>query len=178
MPLIDATGRKADSFTRLTEEAELPTGDVILPLARLASDGGSVLERGDRLGVHLPNTAKLDAILPYLDRLALVSIAFPSFGDGRGFSLAKQIRNRGYQGRLRAAGPLIADQMRHALGCGFDEVEAPEALLARQPIPQWLAGLAAITLRYQRDAARGLSILDQRLAARQALDERRVAHAA
>ncbi|MFI4996096.1 MAG: DUF934 domain-containing protein [Hyphomicrobiales bacterium] len=178
MPLIDATGLTADGFTRPADAAELPPGGVILPLARLAAEGELVLARGDRLGVDLPNTAKLRDIEAFLDRLALVSIGFPSFADGRGFSLAKQIRMRGYLGRLRASGPLIADQMRHALGCGFDEVEAPEALLARQPISQWLAGLGAITLRYQRDAARGLSILDQRLAARRRLDERRMAHAA
>ncbi len=79
---------------------------------------------------------------------------------------------------LRAVGPLIADQMRHALGSGFDEVEAPEALVERQPVAHWLAGLSTITLRYQRDAKRGVSILDQRRAARAAQDERRVAHAA
>ena len=102
-----------------------------------------MLARGDRLGVHLPNTAKLDEVLPLLDRVALVSIEFPSFADGRGFSLAKGLRRRGYRGILRAAGPLIADQMRHALGSGFDEVEAPEAVLARQPISQWAAALAS-----------------------------------
>jgi uncharacterized protein (DUF934 family) len=178
MPLIDASGLKADGFTRVAQGAPLPAGDAILPLDRLAAEGERVLARGDRLGVHLPNTAKLDDISPLLGRLALVSIGFPSFSDGRGFSLAKGLRQRGFRGTLRAAGPLIADQMRHALGCGFDEVEAPDALVARQPISQWLAGLGAITLRYQRNAMRGLSILDRRRAAREALGERRVAHAA
>ncbi|MFI5013747.1 MAG: DUF934 domain-containing protein [Hyphomicrobiales bacterium] len=178
MPLIDASGLKADGFTRVADDAPLPAGDVILPSGRLATDGESVLARGDRLGVHLPNTARPADISPHIDRLALISIGFPSFSDGRGFSLAKRLRNRGYRGILRAAGPLIADQMRHALGCGFDEVETPEALLARQPIAQWLFGLRAITLRYQRNAERGSSILDQRRAARETQDERRVAHAA
>jgi uncharacterized protein (DUF934 family) len=178
MPLIDASGLKADRFVRPADAGSLPAGDVILPLARLAAEGGSVIARGDRLGVDLPNNAKLDEIAPFLDRLAVISISFPSFSDGRGFSLAKRLRGRFYRGRLRASGPLIADQLRHALGCGFDEVETPQALLARQPVSQWLAGLAAITLRYQRNAARGLSILDQRLASRRALEERSVAHAA
>jgi uncharacterized protein (DUF934 family) len=178
MPLIDAAGLKADTFARPADAASLPEGDVILPLARLATDGESVLARGSLLGVELPNTARLDELDPFLDRLALISIGFPSFSDGRGFSLAKRLRARGYCGTLRATGPLIADQMRHALGCGFDEVETPQAVLARQPVSQWLAGLTAITLRYQRDAARGSSILDQRLAARQKVDTRRIAHAA
>ena len=178
MPLIDASGLRADGFARPADAASLPAGNVILPLARLATEGESVLERGDLLGVELPNTVKLDALAPFFDRLSLVSIGFPSFADGRGFSLGKRLRAKGYRGTLRATGPLIADQMRHALGCGFDEVETTEAVLARQPVAQWLAGLASITLRYQRDAARGSSILDQRLAARRKADARKVAHAA
>ena len=31
-------------------------------------------------------------------------------GDGRGFSIGARLRAMGYVGRLRAAGPLIADQ--------------------------------------------------------------------
>jgi uncharacterized protein (DUF934 family) len=137
-----------------------------------------VLARDNRLGVELPNNAKVAEIGPWLGRLALVSISFPSFSDGRGFSLAKRLRGLGFRGRLRATGPLIADQLRHALGCGFDEVEVPQTLLARQPVSHWLAGLAAITLRYQRNGASGLSILDQRLIARRRLEERSIAHAA
>jgi uncharacterized protein (DUF934 family) len=178
MPLIDASGLKADRFTSVVEQAPLPAGDVILPLSKLASEGASVLARGHRLGVHLPNTAKLADVEPFLERLSIIAIGFPSFADGRGFSLAKRLRNHGYRGVLRAVGPLIADQLRHALGSGFDEVEAPEALVERQPVTQWLSGLRTITLRYQRDTRLGVSILDQRRAARLAHDERRVAHAA
>ena len=43
----------------------------------------------------------------------------------------------GYDGRLRAAGPLIADQFRFARRVGFDEVELPEAVAERQPEEQW-----------------------------------------
>jgi uncharacterized protein (DUF934 family) len=177
MALLDAFGLKPDGFTRVADGPWLPSGDVILPLARLSVEGSNVLARGDRVGVHLANTVKLDEVLPLLDQVALVSIEFPSFADGRGFSLARGLRRRGYRGILRAAGPLIADQMRHALGSGFDEVEAPEAVLARQPISQWAAALQAITLHYQRGAGKGLSILDHRRASREASHERRLAHA-
>jgi uncharacterized protein (DUF934 family) len=177
MALLDARGLKADEFTRVAEGASLPAGNVILPLERLVAHRGEVLARGDLLGAHMPNTAKLDEVWPVLDDVALVSIDFPSFSDGRGFSLASGLRRRGYRGTLRALGPLIADQMRHALGCGFDEVETSEAVIARQPISQWNAALQAATLRYQRGAGRGLSILDRRRAAREASHERRLAHA-
>jgi uncharacterized protein (DUF934 family) len=126
----------------------------------------------------LPNTSKPDEIAAYFQRLALISIEFPSFADGRGFSIARRLRQDRYRGRLRATGPLIADQMRHALGCGFDEIETPDIVLARQPIEQWLAAASMITLRYQRDGGHGVSILDSRRGARQARQQLRVAHAA
>ena len=43
----------------------------------------------------------------------------------------------GYAGRLRAAGPLIADQFRAARRVGFDEIELPDAMAERQPEEQW-----------------------------------------
>jgi uncharacterized protein (DUF934 family) len=44
----------------------------------------------------------------------------------------------GYAGRLRAAGHVIADQYTMARRSGFDEVEIPDALAARQPEAQWM----------------------------------------
>ena len=69
----------------------------------------------------------------------LVRIAFPSFADGRGFTLARRLRDLGYEGRLRASGHVIADQYAMARRAGFDEVEIGADLAARQPEEQWLA---------------------------------------
>ena len=71
------------------------------------------------------------------DRLALIRVAFPATADGRGFSIARRLRALGYTGRLRAAGPLIADQFRMAQRVGFDEVELPDAVAERQPEAHW-----------------------------------------
>ncbi|MEX0301892.1 MAG: DUF934 domain-containing protein [Leisingera sp.] len=74
-----------------------------------------------------------------LDGVELVRISFPSFADGRGFTLARQLRLKGYEGRLRAFGHVIADQYAMARRSGFDEVELSDELAARQPEDQWLA---------------------------------------
>lgn len=74
-----------------------------------------------------------------LDGVALVRVEFPSFADGRGFTLARQLRLKGYEGRLRAFGHVIADQYAMARRSGFDEVELTDDLAARQPEEQWLA---------------------------------------
>ena len=35
-------------------------------------------------------------LLPHLQRLALVEVNFPAFGDGRGYSSARMLREAGY----------------------------------------------------------------------------------
>lgn len=67
-----------------------------------------------------------------------VAIEFPSFSDGRGFTLARLLRLAGFNGRLRARGHVIADQYAMARRCGFDEVEISPDLAARQPEDQWM----------------------------------------
>ncbi|PCD03091.1 oxidoreductase [Sphingomonas spermidinifaciens] len=60
------------------------------------------------------------ALLPHLDRLALVEVSFPSFRDGRGYSAASVLREAGYRGELRAEGDVLVDQIPLMRRCGFD----------------------------------------------------------
>ena len=75
---------------------------------------------------------------PYLADLTLIRVAFPAFNDGRAFTIARRLRMAGYTGTLRAVGPVIADQYAMARRVGFDDVEIPDDLAARQPEAQWL----------------------------------------
>ena len=52
-------------------------------------------------------------------------VVFEAYRDGRGFSLASVLRERGWRGRLIAAGDVLPDQARHLLRSGFDAVEPP-----------------------------------------------------
>ncbi len=74
-----------------------------------------------------------------LDGVRMIRVHFPSSADGRGFTIASQLRLHGYTGRLRAFGHVLADQYAMARRSGFDEVEIGEDLAARQPESQWLA---------------------------------------
>lgn len=89
------------------------------------------------LAVEFPNDRDPADLAPWLERLAMIRVAFPAMGDGRGFSIARRLRAMGYAGRLRAAGPLIADQIDAALRVGFDEIEALDGIAARAPEAQW-----------------------------------------
>lgn len=107
-----------------------PAGFLDLDCLRVSETAGH--------GLDLPNDIKVDDLRGFLDRLAIIRVDFPSFADGRGFSVAKRLRLLGYKGRLRARGHVLADQYAHARRSGFDEVEISDDLAARQPASQWL----------------------------------------
>src|SRR6267378_4292945 len=76
------------------------------------------------------------AVAERLARVARVEVHFPKFGDGRGFSIGRLLRERyGYQGELRAVGHITRDHLFFLESCGFDafelrEGEDPHAALA------------------------------------------------
>lgn len=159
MPLRDDSGRIADLWTRVEPSAP-PAAHSILTLEDAEARG----ETPEVLGLHISNDTNLDRLRPWLDRAALISVDFPAFNDGRGFSLARRLRAMGYRGRLRAAGPVIADQYGYLRECGFDEVEIPEALALRQPEAHWEAAMTRVALSYQQGYAGRRNILAARVA--------------
>ena len=79
-----------------------------------------------------------EELVDHLHR-AVIAVDFPTFSDGRGFSLGRRLREIGFTGRLRATGRLIADQYAMARRVGFDEVQIAPDIAARQPAQQGLA---------------------------------------
>ena len=80
---------------------------------------------GNATAVDLASTDDPEALVPHLDRLALIEVTFPAFTDGRGYSSARLLREAGYTGELRASGDVQIDQLRYMRRCGFDSF-APE----------------------------------------------------
>ena len=99
--------------------------------------------------LDLKNDENPDELPPFFCWLEMVRIPFPDFNDGRGFSLAKRLRQLGYEGVLRAQGYLIADQYRMARLSGFDEIQIDDLLAARQPEWLWQNQVMKKNLSYQ-----------------------------
>ena len=113
----------------VTDQGFSPAPEVTaVTLAEIANHQGTV----DLLHTDAP-----EALLPYLADLTLIRIAFPAFSDGRAFTIGHRLRALGYTGHLRAMGPVIADQYPMARRTGFDDVEIPDEMAARQPEAQW-----------------------------------------
>lgn len=100
----------------------------------------SFLDQSNATAVRIEPGDDARALLPHLDRIALVEVNFPSFEDGRGYSAARVLREEGFTGELRAVGDVLIDQLSALRRCGFDSF-APEKRLdeadARAAFDQW-----------------------------------------
>ncbi|MDA8110660.1 MAG: DUF934 domain-containing protein [Betaproteobacteria bacterium] len=121
-----------------------------------------LLERSGRLGLRLEPEDDPGAFAAELGHFALLAVNFPKFGDGRGFSIARLLRERyGYQGELRALGQVTRDHLFFMDSCGFDsfalrECEDPE---------EALSGFGDFSEAYQACVARPQPLFRRRLRA-------------
>ena len=106
------------------------------------------LDQSNATAVRLEPDEDARLLIPHLDRLALIEIAFPKYRDGRGYSSARILREAGYMGELRAQGDVLVDQMLFMKRCGFDSF-APESPLNEDAVA---AALARYPEVYQRAA--------------------------
>lgn len=114
-----------DEWRSLAEGEDLPLeGKVILTLPQWQANRENLQAANIPLGLLLDAGAPVQAIASDLRRFALVAIDFPKYSDGRGFSMARQIRcTDGFAGELRAVGDILFDQLQHLSRCGFDAFE-------------------------------------------------------
>jgi uncharacterized protein (DUF934 family) len=125
MPLVKGGEIVADLFAHVADDTELPAdGAVLVTAKRFLQDSDAILARSGKAGVIWPNSRDVDELVPYLDRLGVVSLVFPSFRDGRAYSQARLLRERfSYRGELRASGQVLRDQFVFMLRAGFDAFE-------------------------------------------------------
>lgn len=124
MPLVKGQTVVADVYERVADDAPLPDGAIIVTAARLLADPEAVLGRSGPVGVIWPNARPIAELAPYLDRLAMVALVFPTFKDGRAYSQARLLRERfRFAGEMRATGQVLRDQFVFMLRSGFDAFE-------------------------------------------------------
>ena len=127
-----ATGPESDTMLRYREDD---------PVAHAAVTVDAFLDQSNAAAVRVEPGDDARELIPHLERLDLVEVNFPSFGDGRGYSSARILREAGYDGELRAVGDVLVDQLAYMRRCGFDafdpdaplDAEDVEAAFARWP---------------------------------------------
>ena len=111
-PLIKDRAVVADRWTLLREAKTLddvPAGvAAIVPLALWRSERAALLARGD-VGVWLAPTDDPVTLADDIAALPLIAVDFPKFTDGRGYSIARLLRDR-----LRISRRIARDRRRAA----------------------------------------------------------------
>jgi uncharacterized protein (DUF934 family) len=101
------------------------------------------------------------ALAGSLARRRVVAVNFPKVGDGRGYSIARLLRERyGYRGELRAVGQVARDHLYFMAQCGFDAFQLREG---EDPL-EALAAFNDFSEAYQASVARPQPLFRRRLA--------------
>jgi ferredoxin--NADP+ reductase len=120
---------------------------VIEPTNILSGNIGE--EQLKKVQLKLGNDFQVETLKSFLPYLSAISINFPSEKDGRGFSLARRLRQLGYLGVLRATGHVTVDHYRHATQSGFNQIAIPTKLAKRMPESYWKQQIDSFTPSYQ-----------------------------
>lgn len=127
------------------DKITVPEGKVIVPLKVWLAQQ-EILQARENLGVWLASDERPEELADHLQQFNVIAVDFPKFSDGRGYSLAYNLRSKmGYKGELRAIGDVLRDQLFYMQRVGFDAFEPrPD-----RSIEEALKGFADFSDTYQ-----------------------------
>ena len=124
---------------------DVAAGKVIVPLKVWQAQKEALATRSE-IGVWLQSDERPEELKGELDKFSVIAVNFPKFTDGRGYSIAYNLRMRlGYKGELRAIGDVLRDQLFQMKRTGFDAY-APRP---DRSIEDALKGLTVFSETYQ-----------------------------
>ncbi len=127
------------------ESVAVPSGPVIVPLAVWLAQRPTLRARTD-VGVWIASSERAEALRDDVALLPLIAVDFPKFSDGRGYSIAYQLRARlAYTGELRAIGDVLRDQLFYMQRVGFNAFD----VRADRDVEDALKGLTDFSVPYQ-----------------------------
>ncbi|MFC3109004.1 DUF934 domain-containing protein [Undibacterium arcticum] len=130
------------------ESVAIPAGKVIVPLTVWQAQAAALQGRiaAGELGLWFASDERPEVLTGEVAKFAVIAVDFPKFSDGRGYSIAYNLRARlGYTGELRAIGDVLRDQMFYMQRVGFDAFEPR----ADRNIHDALKGLSDFSEEYQ-----------------------------
>jgi len=166
MPTLIRNGRIEPDTWKLPDDTGAAGSpledDVVLQLADYLALRSTAQSPRGRTGVLLRATDDPRVLAPHLAELPLVAVLFDRFSDGRGYSIARLLREAlDYRGEVRAVGDVLRDQIFYLARCGFDAF----VLRADQDAASAIAALRDFGAAYQAAVDRHLPGLRRRDAA-------------
>lgn len=108
-----------DPWQTVGDDAPLPPdAPALVSLKRWTADRDALVAHAAGVGLALAPTELPDA--QDIGQLRLITLELPKFTDGRAYSTARRLRERGFSGELRATGDVLLDQVPLLARCGFD----------------------------------------------------------
>jgi uncharacterized protein (DUF934 family) len=102
------------------DSVAVAAGKQIVPLKVWLAQHAALKARTD-IGVWIASEERPEELKDDLAALPLVAVDFPSFADGRGYSIAFNLRTRlNFSGELRAIGDVLRDQLFYMQRVGFN----------------------------------------------------------
>lgn len=139
---------------QLPENTQAPEGRVIVPLQVWLKQRQALLERAE-IGVWFASDERPELLKGDIERFSVIAIDFPKFSDGRGYSIAYNLRVRlGYTKELRAIGDVLRDQLFYMQRVGFDAFEPR----SDRNIEDALKGLTDFSEVYQKSVDQPLPL--------------------
>ncbi len=133
-----ADGETPDAVT-------VPAGKQIVPLQVWLAQKTALAARAD-IGVWFASDERAEQLKEDAKSLPLIAVDFPNFADGRGYSIAYNLRARvGFGGELRAIGDVLRDQLFYMSRVGFNAFATRED----RSIDDALKGLSDFSDAYQ-----------------------------
>lgn len=121
-----------EGWIYLDDDAALSDAPSLISLSRLKTEADALRARNAPLGVVLEADGDgktsmgedVHELEPYLDMLSVVSLRFPIYRNGRGYSAARILREQmGFEGQIRASGEVLYDQWAMMARCGINAFE-------------------------------------------------------
>jgi uncharacterized protein (DUF934 family) len=126
----------------------VPAGKFIVPLSLWLVQREVLAARtaAGEIAVWIASDERPETLKDLLDQFPLIAVDFPKFTDGRGYSIAYNLRTRlGWTGELRAVGDVLRDQLFSMQRVGFDAY----SVRSDRDVHDALKGLSDFSETYQ-----------------------------
>lgn len=109
-----------DNWTMVDEVGLFPEGKILISSSSWNEQQVQISKRYGEVGIWMTSEEQPEDI-ENVARIPVIAVLFENFMDGRGFSIARLLRERfDFQGEIRAVGSPIRDQLTYMVKCGFN----------------------------------------------------------
>jgi Uncharacterized protein conserved in bacteria len=126
MALIKNNSLVQETWHMINEGDALQSGYNLVDMVYWQANKAALIAHHAAIGLRVAGDEDVQLIAADLQYFSLITISFPTFADGRGYSLANILREQhGYSHELRAVGDILPDQALYLTRVGFDVLDLP-----------------------------------------------------